>query len=112
MSSDNICFGKFKVLTKTTEETLNLITELQLNIEVKYYLNYISFYSNSEDYDVLQVKGQYILVRYLERHEQVDDPYYTKVVNEGNNEYRFFTLFYDGGTCLQEILEYELNELM
>ena len=65
MSVDNLCFGKFKVLTKTTEETLNLIVELRLNIKVEHYLNYISFYSNSEDYDVLQVKGQYILIRYL-----------------------------------------------
>lgn len=111
MSADNLCFGRFKILTKTTEETLNLITELRLDIEVEHRLNYISFYSNSEDYDVFQVKNQYILVRYLERYEQVDDPYFTKVIDKGNNEFHFFTLFYNGGTCLQEILEYELNKL-
>lgn len=111
MSSDILHFGKFRILTKTTEETLDLITELQLNIEIEHYPNYISFYSNSEDYDVFQVKNQYILVRYLEQYKQVDDPYFTKVIDEGNDEYFFLASFYNGGTCLQEILEYELNKL-
>lgn len=112
MSSDKLCFGKFKILTKTTEETLNLIIELRLNIEIEHHLNYISFYSNSEDYDVLQVKGEYVLIRYLERYEQIDDPYFTKVIDDGNNEYHFLTLFYDGGTYLEEQLGEELNNIL
>lgn len=53
--------GKLKVLTKTTKETLEVITKLRLDIEVTHYIKYTSFHSNDSKYNVIFVNGEYLL---------------------------------------------------
>lgn len=41
----------------------------------------------------------------------LDNEYFCEMINEGADTYTFVTQFYNGGTCLSEILEEKIEEL-
>lgn len=43
--------------------------------------------------------------------KSLDEEYFCELINEGADTYTFVTQFYNGGTCLSEILEDEIEEL-
>ena len=44
--------------------------------------------------------------------ENLDNIYYTQIDKEENGVYSFYSTYYDGGTCLMECLEYELEKML
>ena len=43
--------------------------------------------------------------------KSLDEEYFCELINEGADTYTFVTQFYNGGTCLSEILEEEIENL-
>lgn len=50
------------------------------------------------------------LYRFIET-EVTGEGEYSSLIPLGNNEYSFDAYFYNGGTCIEEILDNELNKL-
>lgn len=44
--------------------------------------------------------------------KNLDNSYYTQIDKEENGVYSFYSTYYDGGTCLTECLEYELEKML
>lgn len=44
--------------------------------------------------------------------KNLDNSYYTQIDKEENGVYSFYSTYYDGGTCLMECLEYELEKML
>lgn len=65
-------------------------------------------------YDSLD-KGNYIIVNDIlfEVHDNEEDPYdnYTIITKISDNEYKYFSEFYDGGTYLEECLTDEIAKM-
>ena len=114
MSSDNLHFGKFKILTKTTKETIQYIKNYLVSENKAICINKESFDITDDNYLTLLVKSELILIKFIQHEKQVDDPYITKILQnkENINDYFFICNYYDGGTCLEEQLENELNNIL
>lgn len=124
MSSTETHFGKIKVHTRNTESTLNFIKENGL--EDKFDITppgnptWRTWWSidpkdEVEDkYIVLrgqteETKDQLCLCEFLEHAEWGEDDDTSYIKEEDKNTYSFITEFYNGGTCLPEVLEYLLK---
>ena len=116
MSSDRLHFGKFRILTKITEETKQYIKNYLVSENKAIYIDKEDwdFDITDDNYLTLFVKGELILIKFLQHEKQVDDPYITKILQNGENanDYFFICNYYDGGTCPEEQLEEELNNLL
>lgn len=116
MSSDRLHFGKFRILTKTTEETKQYIKNYLVSENKAIFIDKEDwdFDIIDNDYLALFVKNELILIKFFQHEKQVDDPYITKVLQNGENinDYFFICNYYDGGTCLEEQLENELNNIL
>ena len=44
--------------------------------------------------------------------KNLDNSYYTQIDKEENGVYSFYSTYYNGGTCLTECLEYELEKML
>ena len=114
MSSDNLHFGKFRILTKTTEETKQYIQNYLVPENKAIFIAKKDFDIIDDNYLPLLVKNELILIKFLQHEKQIDDPYITKVLQNGENinDYFFICNYYNGGTCLEEQLEEELNNIL
>lgn len=124
MSSTEIHFGKIKVHTRNTQDTLNYIKEhgLEKDFEIeppgtaawktwwsinpkdevrKKYVVLNSQAKNSE--------GELCLCEFENHIEWGEDNETSYIHDEGNDTFSFVTEFYNGGTCLEEVLEYLLK---
>lgn len=116
MSSDRLHFGKFRILTKTTEETKQYIKNYLVPENKAIYIDKEDwdFDITDNDYLTLLVKDELILIKFLQHEKQIDDPYITKIFQneETANDYFFICSYYSGGTYLEEQLEQELNNIL
>lgn len=126
MSCTELHTGKFRIVTQTTEDTFNFISK---NLS-KYWKPEISSrgYVNideTDDYDEeywradknfpykkLNVGNQTYLVEMLEHKEFEEDEYPLEVSKNEDGTFDFIAQFYNGGTCLEEYLEEELERLV
>lgn len=116
MSADKLHFGKFRILTKTTEESKQYIKNYLVPENKAIFIDKEDwdFDIFDNDYLALFVKGELILIKFFQHEKQVDDPYITKILQNGENtnDYFFICNYYDGGTYLEKQLEEELNNIL
>lgn len=111
MSYDEKHFGKIRLLTLADGQSTNdLCKELceKNNYEFSsYHDDYIECLKDNgyEKYLVTE-NGIYEI---FEHKEVSDDPYVQKLIPLGDGTFEFVATFYNGGTCLSEILEDELE---
>ena len=114
--------GKLRILTRSNEETINYIREHNIQDIIKeddFSDGEIDFDTNNRKYTILHKDGiyygkdcQHMLCEYIEHEEQeYGGDYYANVKRIGKDEYEFTLIFYNGGTCEEEILSEEISKL-
>jgi hypothetical protein len=125
MSCTELHTGKFSILTQTTEDTFNFITKnlskyWKPEISSRGYVDieetgaYIEEYlwaDKNFPYKMLNVGNQTYLVEMLEHKEFGEDEYPLEISKNEDGTFDFIAQFYNGGTCLEECLEEELENL-
>lgn len=123
MSSTETHSGRIKIITKTTEDTINFINE-HLSEYWKADLKNNRLYIDETDafieeywkqgkefkYDTIEVKGQYWLIEYINHKKYSEDEEIAEIGKNPDGTYDFLCQFYNGGTCLEEVLEYLIED--
>ena len=124
MSSTETHSGKIKVITMTTEDTLNYINKNLSEYWVAQMLDHGRIHINESDkffdeywkkniefpYDVVEVKDQWWLIKYVKHKQYSEDENLEEIYLNEDGTYDFLCQFYNGGTCLQEMLGYMLEK--
>lgn len=117
MSSDVTAFGKLKKIDlnglSIEEKCKEMCTTLFPKAE---FYRFQTTYSSWEECLLDNFYGKYIihkgsLYKLDMLDESSDDPYFCKVVPMGDDEFVFAAHYYNGGCCLEECLEEEMNKL-
>lgn len=115
--------GKLKVLTRNNKETFNYIEKNNLQNIIKKcgWCDEIDFdvVSGNNQYIILHKDGVYygndcehMLCEYIEHEIQEGGGNdYVDVKRIGKDDYEFTLMFYNGGTCENEILSEEISKL-
>ena len=113
--------GKLSILTRSTKETLDYIKKHDLADEfVQCGLDdEIDIETSNPKYLILHKDAKYYgkeidcwLCEFIEHTEQEGGgDYFVDVKRVSINEYEFTCIFYNGGTCLHEILDEKISEL-
>ena len=125
MSCTELHTGKFRIVTQTTEDTFNFITKnlsryWKPEISSRGYVNveetndYLEeYWETNKDfpYKKPNVGNQTYLVEMLEHKEFGEAKYPVEVSKNEDGTFDFIAQFYNGGTCLEECLEDELESL-
>lgn len=111
--------GKLRILTRSNEETINYIREHNIQDIIKeddFSDGEVDFYTNNRKYIILHKDGiydgkdcQHMLCEYIEHEKQGLDT--KRVIKIGKDEYQFKLVFFNGGTCEEEILSEEISKL-
>ena len=107
MSTTETHVGRFKILVQGKENILKYLKEHpEINVKVeKYGDKYYDIYSDDPKYDVIYYpEKEQTLIEYI-HHEEFDDSadiYHFKKEDDGTIS--FLCQFYNGGTCIQEVL--------
>jgi hypothetical protein len=112
MSQEEIHIGKLrKIKLETDVETF-----CKQKCVEKGITEHANYYHNWEDYFKTEFRNEYFIVNEqvfeVFDHKQFDyeDIYYLK--DNGDDTYDFVMKFYNGGTCLEECIEEELEKLI
>lgn len=113
--------GKLRILTRSTEDTLDYIEKHNLKGEFIGYGSGNELYvkTNNPKYLILHKDAKYYgkemdcwLCEFIEHTEQEGGgDYYADVKRIGKDEYEFICIFYNGCTCLDEILNEKISAL-
>lgn len=126
MSKTETHIGKFKIICSNDEDTKKYIKEnlsewwniieykdgsWDINethgFYEKYWKKNIPF-----DYDVIQVNDKHWLIKY-EKHKEFDESEPIEEISlNSDGTYDFLTQFYNGGTCLSEMVGYMIEKIM
>ena len=126
MSCTELHTGKFRIVAQTTEDTFNFINKNLSkywkpeitpgnHVNVDETDNYMEeFWQANKDfpYKKLDVGNQSYLIEMLEHKEFGEDEYPLEVSKNEDGTFDFIAQFYNGGTCLEECLEEELERLV
>lgn len=112
MSYDEKHLGKIRPLTLADGESTNdLCKKLceKNNYDLSsYHDDYIEcLKDNGYEKYLVTDNGIYEI---FDHREESDDPYVQKLIPLGDGTFEFVATFYNGGTCLSEILEDELEK--
>jgi hypothetical protein len=115
MSYTEIHFAKFKVLASSMKESEKYIKENKLDnlFDIKYKdgeLEYIDQNKYGMDSKYYSVSGGKYLIEYIAHEEFDDNDSFNMFSKNENGTYDLGACFYNGGTCLDEILEEKLDE--
>ena len=115
MSYTELHTGKFSIVAKGVDEIDAYISENNLtdkvdrdeyNCKVRYYID------DNEEYDIVVVKDTPVMIKY-DYHKEEEAYDYVSYINKGpDGSYDFIMMFYNGGTCLSEMIGYELKHLI
>ena len=120
MSRVETHFGKIKILALGNKAVLDYIKRNNLGDKVKEcsWCGEIDFDVEDNDYIVLHKDVKYgaatehILCKFV-NHTEFDEGEDIEIFNQTSpDEYEFLAQFYNGGTCLEEILSNELSKLI
>jgi hypothetical protein len=125
MSCTELHTGKFRIVAQTTEDTFNFIAKnlskyWKPEITSRGYVNvdatdkYLDDYWQANKdfpYKKLNIGNQSYLIEMLEHKEFGEDEYPLEVSKNEDGTFDFIAQFYNGGTCLEECLEEELENL-
>lgn len=92
--------GKFKVLAEGYDNILKYVKEH--NIEKFFDIDGHYIISESEYYDILDGDT---LIEYIEHREYDEDDSLIEFTKNEDGTINFLVQFYNGGCCLQEVLE-------
>lgn len=116
MSCTELHTGRFKIIAKGDNEINEYLEKNGLKQDFDIDTNRwgdLVFWSNNENYSVLVVKNTNILIKFIEHAETDETDFFSQMLKTDNDgEYSFVSLFYNGGTCLSEMLEYELEKII
>jgi hypothetical protein len=123
MSRTETHTGKFKVITRTTEDTIEYISKnlseywlVELSNNGRIYINETEKYDeyctrNIEfPYDVIEVKDQWWLIEFVKHKAFDEDEDLAEMSINEDGTYDFTCQFYNGGTYLGEVLGWMLEE--
>ena len=99
MSQTETHCGKFKVLAEGYDNILKYVKEH--NIENLFNFDFY-IRSESEYYDILD---GYTLIEYIEHRKYGEDDNLVEFTKNEDGTINFLVQFYNGGCCLQEVLE-------
>lgn len=113
MSCSETHFGRFKIVAKGIDEMKKYATEndLENKLEFDTYDNgkCYCYIDPSDGYEAVFVNGEWQLLKFI-THIQTDD-YFVSLTQVDEDTYDFATMFYNGGTCLSEVLGDELENV-
>ena len=115
MSYTELHTGKFKIVAKGVDEIDTYASENNLTgqVERKEYNGKVSYYiDNSEGYDIVNVKGTPVMIKYDYHTEDEAYDFVSHMDKNPDGSYNFIMMFHNGGTCLSEMLAYELKDLI
>lgn len=104
--------GKFKEIDlqgKTIEEYCEEYCISRGEVKQHYYKTWRDFFFDRYWEEFFAVNDR--LFQFIEI-KNLDNDYYTQIDKEGDGVYSFYSTYYDGGTCLTECLEYELEKML
>lgn len=112
MSEQRTYIGKFKEIDtggKTLEEYAKLCMERVGRTELpSYHDNWLEYFLDYEYDTVIMLKGKLYRIKIS---QDIDDSCFCVIHKESDGSYSFATSFYDGGTCLTEMLEDEFERM-
>ena len=114
MSYTETHFGKIRILTKNTKDTIQYIKDNNLS---KYYnitnKNDIHLTDeNDKTHMLIDNNNEYIMLEFI-NHTKIDDGNdFFRLMPNDDNTYTFATQFYNGGCCLYELMENYVNEML
>jgi len=119
MSRVETHFGKIKILASGNKAVIDYIERNNLGDKIKKWKtcswsDEIAFDNEDENYIILHKDANYksgaehILCKFIIHKEFKEGDYINIMQQTGPDEFEFFTQFYNGGTCLEEMLSDEL----
>ena len=124
MSRTETHTGKFKVITRTTKDTIEYINKnlseywlVELSNNGRIYINETEKYNDEYwtrniefPYDVVEVKDQWWLIEFVKHKAFDEDEDLAEMSINEDGTYDFACQFYNGGTYLGEVLGWMLEE--
>jgi hypothetical protein len=111
MSCTETHFGRFKVVAKGIDEMKKYAAEndLENKLEFDEYATdkYYCYIDTDHGYEAIYVHGEWQLIKFI--NHIVTDDYFVSLTQVDEDTYDFATMFYNGGTCLSEVLSEELG---
>jgi hypothetical protein len=102
---------KVDLMYKTPEKyAKDLLNGLGKDTLPTYYDSWIKYLCNEYYYEFLYIKGT--LFKFVEYTDVSDESDYCHIKDNKDGTYSFITSFYNGGTCLQEMLEDGLKKIL
>ena len=124
MSRTETHTGKFKVITRTTEDTIDYINKnlskywlAELSDRGRIYINEtetfnVEYWTRNIEfpYDVVEVKDQWWLIEFVKHKAFDEDEDLAEMSINEDDTYEFVCQFYNGGTYLGEVLGWMLEK--
>lgn len=114
MSRTELHYGRFQVVAKGINEMKQYAKEngLENKLEFDEYdeNRCYCFIETSDVYEAVYVNGEWQLIKYLKHIETDDEEYISHIVKTDDDIYDFVMMFYNGGTCLAEVIGDALAE--
>lgn len=124
MSRTETHTGKIKVITMTTKDTVEYINEylskyweIEMSDNGRFYVYETDAYNEEYwkkgiefPYDVIEVKDQWWLIKFVKHKEFGEDENLEEIYLNEDGTYDFICQFYNGGTCLSEMIGYMLEK--
>lgn len=115
MSYTELHTGKFKIVAKGVDEIRTYVKEnnLENKVERQEYNGKVNYYiDDNETYDIVNVKSTPVMIKYDYHTEEEAHDFVSHMDKDQDGSYNFIMMFHNGGTCLSEMLAYELKDLI
>ena len=115
MSYTELHTGKFRIVAKGVDEIDAYINANNLTDKVDRdeYNGKVSYYiDDKEGYDIVVVKDTPVMIQYDYHNEEEASDYISHINKGADGSYNFVMMFYNGGTCLSEMISDELKHLI
>ena len=111
MSYTEFHTGNFSIVAKGVDEIDTYINENNLTDKVKRteYNKKVSYDIDNEEYDVVEVKGIPVMIKFKYHNEAEASDYVSYINKNEDGSYNFIMMFYNGGTYLSEMISDELQ---
>ena len=115
MSYTELHTGKFSIVAKGVDEIDAYVNANNLTDKVdrNEYNGKVSYYiDDNKEYDIVVVKDTPVMIKY-DYHKEEEAYDYVSYIDKGpDGSYDFIMMFYNGGTCLSEMIGDELKHLI
>ena len=114
MSYTELHTGKFSIVAKGVDEIDAYVNANNLTDKVdrNEYNGKVSYYIDDEGYNIVVVKDIPVMIKYDYHKEEEACDYVSYINKEPDGSYYFIMMFYNGGTCLSEMIGDELEHLI